>query len=116
MTRLGKALAVLALALAFVPVAASMQSADATLQAATAYVSTFEKAFALLVSEESYVQEIRRLSGGGGNLSRSNPGGGIQSGATVRQPFYWPSLISAPASRPPGGVGWWRESAVWWAR
>ena len=85
MTRLGKALAVLALALAFVPVAASMQSADATLQAATAYVSTFEKAFALLVSEESYVQEIRRLSGGGGNLSRSNPGGGIQSGATVRQ-------------------------------
>ena len=46
MTRLGKALAVLALALAFVPVAASMQSADATLQAATAYVSTFEKAFA----------------------------------------------------------------------
>jgi len=85
MTRFGKASAVLALALAFVPVAASTQSADATLQAATAYVSTFEKAFALLVSEESYVQEIRRLSGGGGNLSRSNPGGGIQSGATIRQ-------------------------------
>ena len=44
MTRFEKASAVVALAFAIVPLAASTQSADATLRAATAYVSTFEQA------------------------------------------------------------------------
>src|SRR6476620_10304482 len=79
MTRFGKALAVLAPAFAFVPPSASSQSTDATLKAATAYVTTLEQAFSLLVSEEMYVQEVRRPVGAGGNLSRTNPGGGMQS-------------------------------------
>ena len=84
MTRFGTT-AALALVVAFAPLSATSQSNDPALQAATAYVSTFEKAFSLLVSEEVYVQEIRRQVGGGGNLSRSNPGGGMQAGANGRQ-------------------------------
>jgi hypothetical protein len=50
------------------------------LDKATAYVSEYEKAFSLLVSEEYYVQEIRRPLNPGANLSRANPGGGMQGG------------------------------------
>ena len=55
-------------------------SADELLGKATAYVSEYEKAFSLLVSEEYYVQEIRRPINPGANLSRANPGGGMQGG------------------------------------
>jgi hypothetical protein len=47
---------------------------------ATAYVSEYEKTLSLLVSEEYYVQEIRRPLNPGANLSRTNPGGGMQGG------------------------------------
>jgi len=55
-------------------------SAEGLLDKATAYVSEYEKAFSLLVSEEYYVQEIRRPLNPGANLSRANPGGGMQGG------------------------------------
>jgi hypothetical protein len=50
------------------------------LDKATAYVSEYEKTLSLLVSEEYYVQEIRRPLNPGTNLSRANPGGGMQGG------------------------------------
>jgi hypothetical protein len=55
-------------------------TAQAVLDQATAYVSEYETAFSLLVSEEYYVQEIRRPLNPGANLSRTNPGGGMQGG------------------------------------
>jgi hypothetical protein len=56
------------------------QSLDALLARATSYVTGYEKAFSLLVSEEHYVQEIRRPINPGSNVSRTNPGGGISGG------------------------------------
>lgn len=56
------------------------QSQDALLAKATGYVTGYEKAFSLLVSEEHYVQEIRRPINPGSNVSRTNPGGGISGG------------------------------------
>jgi hypothetical protein len=61
------------------------QSLNELLARATAYVSTYESAFSLLVSEETYVQEIQRPISSGGNLSRANPGGGIQGGGAVKR-------------------------------
>jgi hypothetical protein len=55
-------------------------TAEDLLDRVTAYVSEYEKAFSLLVSEEYYVQEIRRPLNPGANLSRANPGGGMQGG------------------------------------
>jgi hypothetical protein len=78
--------ALLVFATAVVPVGSGAAFAQATvrvqdvLEKATAYVSEYEKAFALLVSEEYYVQEIRRPLNPGANLSRTNPGGGMQGG------------------------------------
>jgi hypothetical protein len=56
------------------------QSRDAILAKATAYVTSYEKAFSLLVSEERYVQEIRKPINPGTNISRTNPGGGMSGG------------------------------------
>jgi hypothetical protein len=50
------------------------------LEKATAYVSKYETEFSLLVSEEYYVQEIRRPLNAGANLGRANPGGGMTGG------------------------------------
>jgi hypothetical protein len=58
---------------------------DALLARATAYVVGYEKAFSLLVSEEHYVQEVRRPINPGSNLSRTNPGGGMTGGDVVRR-------------------------------
>lgn len=45
-----------------------------------AYVADFEQRFSLLVAEEHYTQEVREpVAGGGGNLSRNNPGGGFSA-------------------------------------
>jgi hypothetical protein len=52
----------------------------AVLQKATEYVAEYEKAFALLVAEEHYVQEVRQPINPGTNVSRANPGGGISGG------------------------------------
>jgi hypothetical protein len=58
---------------------------DVLLAKATESVSKYEKAFSLLVSEEHYVQEVRRPINPGTNLSRTNPGGGISGGDVVRR-------------------------------
>lgn len=58
------------------------------LDRASAYVRDYEGRFSLLVAEERYVQEVRRPEGpvmGGGNLSRTNPGGGFNGGPGVRK-------------------------------
>ena len=60
-------------------------SIDDLLDNATAYVADYEKAFSLLVSEEFYVQEIRRPVMAGTNISRTNPGGGVSGGDVVRK-------------------------------
>lgn len=52
---------------------------------ATEYVANYEKSFSLLVSEEHYIQEVRRPINPGSNLSRTNPGGGISGGDVVRR-------------------------------
>src|SRR5262245_42588838 len=72
-------LVVIAVGVALLPTVEARQPAAALLGSATKYVSDYEKAFSLLVSEEEYVQEIMRPLGVGGNLSRTNPGGGFQS-------------------------------------
>ena len=61
------------------------QSLNELVARATAYVSTYESAFSLLVSEETYVQEVWRPTQAGGNLSRTNPGGGMQGGAATKR-------------------------------
>lgn len=58
------------------------------LDRASAYVREYERRFSMLVAEEVYVQEVRRpegIVGGGGSLSRSNPGGGFNGGPGVRK-------------------------------
>jgi hypothetical protein len=86
MPRFARLSAVFVIASAVTASPASTQSADVIVKSAVAYVTSYEKAFSMLVSEEMYVQEVQRPTGGGGNLSRSNPGGGMQaSGNGKRQ-------------------------------
>jgi hypothetical protein len=49
------------------------------------YTMAYEQKFALLVAEEHYLQELQRPPNPGNNLSRSNPGGGMQAGGAVNQ-------------------------------
>ncbi len=53
------------------------------LSSAMRYVMNYEQQFALLVSEEHYVQELQRPPNPGDNLSRSNPGGGMRAGGAL---------------------------------
>lgn len=55
------------------------------LGSAMRYATTYEQRFALLVADEHYVQELQRPPNPGSNLSRSNPGGGMQAGGAVSQ-------------------------------
>jgi hypothetical protein len=57
---------------------------DDLLDRATRYVLAYEQAFTLLISDEVYVQEIRRPPNPGTNLSRSNPGGGMLAGGPMK--------------------------------
>jgi hypothetical protein len=50
------------------------------LSSAMRYVINYEQQFALLVSEEHYVQELQRPPNPGDNLSQRNPGGGMRAG------------------------------------
>lgn len=53
----------------------------------TAYVEAYEQQFSALVAEERYVQELTGGTvsiGGGGNLSQSNPGGGMATSSSSR--------------------------------
>jgi hypothetical protein len=53
------------------------------LSSAMRYVMNYEQQFALLVSEEHYVQELQRPPNPGDNLSRANPGGGMRAGGAM---------------------------------
>ena len=50
------------------------------LSSAMRYVMNYEQQFALLVSEEHYMQELQRPPNPGDNLSQRNPGGGMRAG------------------------------------
>jgi hypothetical protein len=79
-------LVVVAAAFSRLAIAQSSPRLDEVLARATNYVTGYEAAFSLLVSEETYVQEIQRpVTNSGGNLSRSNPGGGISSGGPIKR-------------------------------
>ena len=49
------------------------------------YVMAYEQKFALLVADETSVQELQRPSNPGDNLSRSNPGGGMRAGGAMER-------------------------------
>jgi hypothetical protein len=53
------------------------------LASAMRYTTNYEQRFALLAAEEQYVQELQRPPNPGSNLSRSNPGGGMQAGGPI---------------------------------
>ena len=53
------------------------------LSSAMRYVQNYEQQFALLISEEHYVQELQRPPNPGDNISRTNPGGGMRAGGPV---------------------------------
>jgi hypothetical protein len=55
------------------------------LASAMRYTTNYEQRFALLSAEEHYVQELQRPPNPGSNLSRSNPGGGMQGGGAISQ-------------------------------
>ena len=55
------------------------------LSSAMRYTMNYEQRFALLAADEQYVQEIQRPPNPGSNLSRANPGGGMQGGGAISQ-------------------------------
>jgi len=55
------------------------------LSSAMRYAMNYEQRFALLAADELYVQELQRPPNPGSNLSRSNPGGGMQAGGAINQ-------------------------------
>lgn len=69
------------LTLAAGPLAGSTQPAEGlatVLSRAVRYVQAYEHAFSILASEELYVQEMQAPENPGGNLTTTNPGGGMQ--------------------------------------
>jgi hypothetical protein len=79
---------VLALVLVGVPAAAQVGNQPGSgfhtvLSSAMRYVMNYEQQFAVLASEEHYVQELQRPPNPGDNLSRSNPGGGMRAGGAI---------------------------------
>ena len=53
------------------------------LSSAMRYTMNYEQRFALLAADELYQQELQRPPNPGSNLSRSNPGGGMQGGGPI---------------------------------
>ena len=53
------------------------------LSSAMRYTMDYEQRFAVLAAEEHYEQQILRPPNPGSNLSRSNPGGGMQGGGPM---------------------------------
>ncbi len=49
------------------------------------YTMNYEQRFALLAADEQYVQELQRPPNPGSNLSRANPGGGMQAPGAISQ-------------------------------
>lgn len=91
---------VLAAAVALtVPAAGQAPSLAEVVDRVSAYVGAYEQQFSALVAEERYAQELT-ISGvpslGGGNLSQSNPGGGMPatSGGSARRVLKSDYLIA----------------------
>lgn len=76
---------------------------DALLKRATEYVEKYEQAFSLLVSEEHYIQEVRRPINPGTNISRANPGGGMTGGDVVRRQVLRSDYLLVQLGE---GAGW----------
>ena len=55
------------------------------LSSAMRYTMNYEQRFALLAADEHYVQELQRPPNPGSNLSRANPGGGMQAPGAISQ-------------------------------
>lgn len=93
--------------LAVLPGDTNLAQSDALLvtliNQASSYVSGYEKAFSLLVSEEQYVQEVRRPVNPGSNLSRTNPGGGIAGGDVVKRQVLRSDYLLVQLG---AGAGW----------
>src|SRR5215207_6328300 len=53
------------------------------LSSAMRYTMNYEQRFMLLAADELYEQELQRPPNPGSNLSRSNPGGGMQGGGAI---------------------------------
>ena len=53
------------------------------LSSAMRYTMNYEQRFMLLAADEHYVQELQRPPNLGSNLSRANPGGGMQGGGAI---------------------------------
>lgn len=53
------------------------------LSSAMRYAMNYEQRFMLLAADEHYVQELQRPPNPGSNLSRANPGGGMQAGGAI---------------------------------
>ncbi len=68
------------------------------------YVMAYEQKFALLVAEETYVQELQRPTNPGDNLSRSNPGGGMRAGGTMSRLVLRSDFMLVPLGG--DGEGW----------
>ncbi len=49
------------------------------------YAMAYEQKFALLVAEETSVQELQRPPNPGDNLSQRNPGGGMRAGGAIER-------------------------------
>jgi hypothetical protein len=59
---------------------------DAVIARASQYIANYEKQFSVLAAQEEYVQEVRWQSvSSGGNLTRSNPGGGFNNTDAVQK-------------------------------
>lgn len=70
-----------------VPPSAQAPAADEVLRRAGTYAADYESAFSLLVAEERYEQRTEQQDAllAGGNLSQSNPGGGMGAGGARQQ-------------------------------
>ena len=65
------------------------------------YAMNYEQRFALLAADEHYAQELQRPPNPGSNLSRTNPGGGMQGGGAISQQIDQVGL--------PAGAAWRRR-------
>ena len=68
------------------------------------YVQNYEQQFALLISEEHYVQELQRPPNPGDNVSRTNPGGGMRAGGAVSTQVFKSDFLLVQLGM--DGEGW----------
>jgi len=71
--------AALSAAIAGGPTAAAQPAMADLIDRATRYVLSYETSFAILAMDEEYVQWLERPTNPGSNISRTNPGGGMQA-------------------------------------